>query len=206
MHRLGSAGAVGEVTLADGRQVASTSVRGVLNRLVQTAWDPGRVRSEDREYAAQELAAFYMSWLRCLPGPVLNPPTPQGLSGYWRHESEWAVLAAQAGLRTPPLSMGHGHAPGRWLFPDEEAADPTALSVVVVGDAVIGAAARPDVGNACRRLAHLSRTPLLGVDLLDDAHGSTFLHATPHPDLDVWGDDLLVALAGALRPQAPAAR
>lgn len=212
-HRLGST-VTAEVTLADGRTISSSALRGVLNRLVHPAWPQlGQARTEDREYAAQEMMALYMSWLRCLSAPVLNPPTPQGLSGYWRHDSQWAVLAAEAGLRTPTYRMGSGQPEGGWSIPHGDpdadtddagdAADERGVRLVVVGEAVVGDVTQPDVVHACRRLARLSATPLLGVDLVEEGGAWTFVHATPQPELRAWGDAFLAALVQALRqPQA----
>ena len=101
-HRIGAGGAHVKISLADGRTIESASVRGVLNRLT---WFPyehvSLAHPADRDYACQELAGFYTSWLYAMPKPVLNRPTPLGMAGAWRHPSEWARLAGQAGLSVP---------------------------------------------------------------------------------------------------------
>ena len=95
-HRIGRSGIVLELDLADGRRFSRKDSTGVLNRLsyLPSAWVQ-RVGGPDRDYALQEMYAFFLSWLHSLPGPLLNPPVPQGLCGNWRHPSAWTFLPAR---------------------------------------------------------------------------------------------------------------
>ena len=81
-HRLSVRGSSIDITLADGRRINGDGTKGVLNRL---QWAPSEhlmaAAPEERQYASQEIYAFLMGWLYSLPQPVLNRPTPQGLSG-----------------------------------------------------------------------------------------------------------------------------
>ena len=96
-HRVSAADLSIAITLADGRVLKDSAVRGVLNRLTHIPLDH-LSGNDDYDYATQEYAAFFMSWIASLPQPVLNPAGAQGLSGAWRHISEWVYLAARAGL------------------------------------------------------------------------------------------------------------
>lgn len=186
--------------LADGRVVDSRVVAGTLNRLVGVPPLLLEVaQPTDREYAGQEMFAFFLSWLHCLPGPMLNRPTPQGLSGAWRHDSEWAVLAAEAGLRTSPYRMTSQAQTGGWSFSDDVLREEHVATVVVVGEEVIGGPGGAEVNQGCRRLAVLADTELLGVDLVEDQPGSwAFLQAVPQPELRVGSEPLLDALVKTL--------
>jgi hypothetical protein len=198
-HRLGPQGIDLKVELVDGRVFYSSNVRGVLNRLVSAPQDViNRAVTEDREYASAELAAFYISWMSALPG-VINRPMPEGLSGSWRHRSEWTLLAAHAGLNTLPYrqpsmsSLENGYAS---LAPSGEAV----TSIIVLQGELFGAKVHFDVGEACRKLAENARTDLLGVDLFNAGNDTLmFAHATPLPDLTVGGNEFIDALARALR-------
>src|SRR6266436_964065 len=70
-HRLGADGVTIRIQLADGRTIDGAQLRGVLNRVtalpdaVATAASSG-----DRDYARQELQAFWLSWLAGLPCPI----------------------------------------------------------------------------------------------------------------------------------------
>lgn len=200
-HRLGSAGTASEVVLGDGRVLDSTGVTGTLNRLVTTPpWQLAAASEVDREYAAQEVFSLWLSWLWSLPGPMLNRPTPQGLSGCWRHDSEWAVLAAQAGLRTPTYQMTSSEPNGRQLVPDGELDEERVATSFVVGRRVVAGPQQAGIAEGCRRLATASRTALLGVDLIEHQLGGwTFLQASPTPELRLGGDAILDALAAELR-------
>src|SRR5947208_1950032 len=104
VHRVAMSQRSVNIMLADGRVIDSEAICGTLNRLqlVPSEHLYG-ANATDRQYAQQELHALFLSWLTGLPGPVLNQPTPQGLSGAWRHLSEWTWIAGQAGLSTLPF-------------------------------------------------------------------------------------------------------
>jgi hypothetical protein len=188
-HRVGAAGASVQVELADGRRIDGRRVRGVLNRLV--AVPDGQLslaREEDRDYARQELYAFFLSWLACLPGRVVNRPVPQGLCGAWRHRSEWLALAAAAGLETVPFRMD-GDAPTDGFVAA------TRVVPVVDGEA-LGEGLPASFRAGCARLAELAGAVVLGVEL---ASGGLVSGATPLPELRLGGERALDLLAAALR-------
>lgn len=196
-HRLENSGTGIEVKLPDGRTIRGKETRGVLNRLLMMfpphlqAADPG-----DREYAIQEFSAFYCSWLYCLPGPVLNRPTPQGLSGQWRHISEWVYLAGQAGLPTAVYRKSSG----------DEVTDPVletrlvpydtpVTTVFVLDGEVIGSSLPGEIRDGCRKLHELSGTGLLGIEFTHPTGTPwQFVGATSSPDLRLGGQPLLDCL------------
>lgn len=197
--RLGVDGNRVRVRLPDGREVRSEKVRGVINRIVTVPGGQLQVANPaDAEYAHQELYAFFAGWLRSLPRPLLNPPSPQGLSGRWRHVSEWAWLAGQAGLPTPACVHTARHSLG--LVRPEVLTRLTPLSepsrlVFVVEDRVVGAGVPEDIEAGCKRLAILSSTPLLGIEFVAGAEGPwTFTGASVTPDLRSGGEPLLGVL------------
>jgi hypothetical protein len=200
-HRLSGEQASVEIQLADGRQICGEQINGVLNRLLTIPTLHWRNASAiDRDYVIQELTAFYLSWLHALRCPMLNRPTPQGLSGQWRQESEWVWSAAQAGLPTPvyrqtsfdQIDPMRGD---RRLVQSSEAVK----TVIVVDGCPVGAAAPAEVLDGCCRLAERSGTDLLGIEFVSGSAGDwTFVGATPMPDLRLGGRALLDALALAL--------
>src|SRR5437762_118469 len=101
-HRLGREGTTVRIELADGRTIDSGRIRGVLNRVAFVPPPAAGTVGPDQAYAQQELHAFWLSWLASLPGPILNPPSPQGLGGPWYDQTEWLMLAARARLATVP--------------------------------------------------------------------------------------------------------
>lgn len=186
-------------TLRDGRLLDSRDVSGTLNRVVQS--QPAHLALAtpgDREYAEQEFGALVLSALACLRGPLLNPPTPQGLGGAWRHTAEWVARAAAAGLPTEPYrlsSEGPTDPGGGWQrlpTPGRER-----LRTWVVGSRVLGAPL-PSLEAGCRSLAQAVETPLLGIEFETDGDRVTFHTAHPMPDLVAGGEALADALADAL--------
>ncbi|MGH9902588.1 MAG: hypothetical protein ACRD68_12340 [Pyrinomonadaceae bacterium] len=200
-HRLGAGGPSTAVTLADGRTIRGDEIAGVLNRLLILPSGHMRAASPaDRDYAGQELVAFFTSWLYALPRPVLNRPTPQGLCGRWRPVSEWVWMASRAGLPAPhyvrTMSGDGAENFARRLAPQ----DASVMTAIVVAGRVVGASLPPDISEGCRRLARLAGTQLLGVEFYDGEAGPwTFAGATPFPDLRLGGPALLGALATALQ-------
>jgi len=203
-HRVGTSGVSIKIALADGRIIHNKAVRGTLNRLTHVPLK-SLACIPDYEYATQEYSAFFMSWLSALPEPVLNASVAQGLSGAWRHASEWVSLAAQAGLPTPRYKQTSEDTIDervelRRLLP---AGSPTTL-FIVVGDRVVGPPLPGEIRSACCRLAKLAETLLLGIELTQDqaSDSMVFAGATPMPDLRLGGEPLLDALAAELyRPR-----
>lgn len=201
-HRLGADGVYIDITLADGRRIRNDTIRGALNRLLSVPSEHLLLtQPADREYTSHELHAFFMSWLYSLPQPVLNRPTPQGLSGQWRHVSEWVWLASKAGLPTSDYRQTSreridGMGVERRLVPIGAPLN----KVIVVEGYPLGVQAPAEIHDGCRRLAELSGTALLGIDFCVGPAGSwTFAGATALPDLRLGGEPLLAVLASVLR-------
>lgn len=194
-HRLGAGAPSVRIDLADGRRIAGEEVRGLLNRLTHPPMGHlGVAPQREREYAMQEVSALFLSWLTAMPGPVLNRPAPFGLAGPSLDSFQWLALAARAGLPTPPLrapSRQNGGAPASLSPPD--------CNAVVACGALFGAALPDSVAEPCLRLAELSGTDILGVELRRDAANSwQFTGAHPLPDLRIGGEQLLDHLAAEL--------
>ncbi len=199
-HTVGVEGANFNVTLADGRVINNRYVNGVVNRLTHVPLQH-LAGAPDYEYAMQEYTALFMSWLKALPSPVFNAVQSQGLSGAWRHVSEWVWMAAQAGLPTASYQQSSQDEIDetlqlRRIVPD---GTPT-MMVITLGDRVFGQSVPPRVSKACTELARISQTPLLGIELtVGQSHGLwTFAGATPMPDLRLGGEPLLNELARQL--------
>jgi hypothetical protein len=203
-HRIRRHGDSLDLRLPDKRRIIGDDVTGVLNRMHSVPLHLWRMASEkDRDYFHQEMLALHVSWLHSLGDRVLNPPSPDGLSGAWRCPAVWTQLAARAGLSVRRYSLG-----------DESdclgcgaATYPAITSVIVVGGVVSNPDVPESIATACVRLSKLAQTPLLGVELERDAvtHDWRFSNATPLPDLRVGGPKLIDALEGALRAQGEAA-
>ncbi|HVO27941.1 MAG TPA: hypothetical protein VMW56_30390 [Candidatus Margulisiibacteriota bacterium] len=200
-HRLGQDGVQLEVELADRRVVRGSEVRGVLNRLMEAPRDiVDRAETADREYAGAEMAAFYLSWIAGLRNPI-NSPTPMGLCGAFRHVSAWAVLAAQAGFAVPGYRQSHRDRPASG-YASMAPAGVQLSTVIVLRGQTYGSSGSPlphEVARRCRRLAHMSGTDLLGIDLFDSEEGWEFAYATPWPNLIAGGAGLIDGLMQALR-------
>jgi hypothetical protein len=191
-HRIESNSPLTEIKLADGRVLASASVRGTLNRLYSLPFAHLRAAdATDRSYAEQEIYALFLSWLYALPGKTINRAAPQGLCGAWLHQSKLVWLAAQAGLTTNVYRQGS--------MIGEETPIPLsnndAQTVIVLGKRTFGFVAPEDVRAACVRLAQMCGAEMLGVDFKVNRRGEyTFAGATPLPDLKIGGEALLDAL------------
>jgi hypothetical protein len=159
----------------------------------------GHAAEGDRDYALQELTAFYLSWLASLTVPVLNRPTPMGLAGRWLHASELVLLARAAGLPTPT-----------WRQSADDAADagyrslapPSAVTsqAIVLDEEVFGPPMPAATRRGCVALAKAVEARILGVDFFASAEDPwTFAHATPMPALQLGGPALVTHLAYVLR-------
>ena len=127
------------------------------------------VTPDDRDYVAQEMGAFLLAWLHSLPCPVLDTPTALSLSGSGRSGWEWAALADSVELGGNPEWDGAtasvtvvGGRPVGDVDPDLAAAAARVAAAAGSGlitlhfalrpshDTIelVGASARPEVGNA----------------------------------------------------------
>jgi len=200
-HRLDENGIQVAVELADGRYFHSQQIQGVFNRLLTIPAEQFVLTApEERQYAAQEMTAFFASWLYALPCPVLNPPTPAGLSGRWRHISEWLWLAAQAGLPTPPFHYSSEQGRNETYLHGRLVPPGTPTQTAIVVDSQVVGNIPSSLKRNCHRLAKLAKTPLMGIDFVLDQQGQYFfVGATPFPDLTQAGEKLIDALAAALQ-------
>jgi len=197
-HRVGRAGARLEFRLAGGERICSGEIGGVLNRLcfLPSAWLQ-RIGGPDRDYAVQEMLALYLSWLHAMTGPVLNPATPQGLCGNWRHPSVWAVLAGRSGLPTSPYRQTSADDPD--LYWQAAGAPGPATAFVAGSRALLPPDLPAPLRAACLRLARQAGTPLLGIDFSPAADGTwRFTGASVMPNLVRGGEKLADDLAEAL--------
>lgn len=199
-HRLGYDAPSINIILSDGRAIGSDTISGVLNRLQTIPSEHLRANHADRDYASQELFAFFMSWIFSLPKPVLNRPTSQGLSGQWRHASEWVWLATQAGLTSLPYKQtSYDEIDTNRLKGTLVTAETKVKMVIVIDGYVIGSNLPHDIARSCKHLSELSETSLLGIEFIEGSAGSwTFAGATPLPDLRLGGQELLNVLAAVL--------
>ena len=208
-HRIGEAGVASEVRLGDGRRLRSDEIRGTLNRLTHAPPAlTGLLAPADREYGYAEYSALLLSWLAALDGPILNPPTTRGLSGAWRSNLEWASLVVEAGLGCVPAAADSDDPDDRATWVPWPAGASIIEDAIVVGD-VVFSARRLDRASrdACRRLAVLAGTPILGLAFAPAgrngrAGAPRIRGATSLPDLRAGGEPLLSALADTLRTTA----
>ena len=193
-HRITGTDVRTVITLPDGHVLDSAGAQPILNRLSYIPTERLQaVAGADFGYALQELYALYLSWLAGWPGLVINRPVPQGLCGNFRHPSEWATLAARAGLPATPWRQGSDDPPDQaWML------RPADLTVYVCGEEVVAPVALPDaIVTGCRTLARLATCELLGIDFAIDGDDWRVTGASPLPDLMRGGDALADALAKA---------
>ena len=200
-HRVSTDAVTTEIRLWDGR-IIGPALRGVVNRATFLPLDHlDKVGEPDRSYATQELYALFASVLFGLPGRIVNPGGPYGLSGPTLHHAQWCVAASQAGLM-----VSHTRYPGT---DTAEQRLSSRCQVLVVGAATIvlhgsttasaGLSVPPEIAAGCRRLAAAQGVEVLQVDF-DDAEHWAFVGAEVHPDLRRGGDQVLDALADYLVP------
>lgn len=200
--RVGDGGSSATVDLTSAHQIRSDQILGVINRL---RYSPSRnflARGSalDWGYASQELAAFFLGFLASLPDPVMNRPTACGFSGRERDPLEWTVLAARAGIESPTRRQSTRQRVSEPTLPFPEGASSTSCRVVVVAFRhVVGHDVPLEIREACRKLAILSMTALLGISLRTDGSRWVFDGATIWPDLASVGYELVEVIADVLR-------
>lgn len=191
-HHLTVDGVTTTITGAGTRSIASDELCGVLNRLPSTPQPPpSRILDADRRYAEEELFAFHLSWLAALGCPVVNRPSPRGLCGTVIEAFELRVLAARRSLPVVAMQESSRRPPG---FVVEEPS--YAHEVWLCREKCFGSALASEVGDACREIAKELGLDLAVFRFTDEGR---LLHIDILPDLAAGGEDLLDALAAAMK-------
>lgn len=189
-HRVGAWGSHTRLCLADGREINSADVRGVLNRLVWITADGFLGASDvDREYAGGELHALVQSWLEGFGRRAVNRPFGLGLSGPWRTPDEWRALARDARLEIR-------------AFPECSDGLVELSSVLILDGNVVEDGGAP--AHVCRGALRLAAE--LDHDLVELRFDRDwrFADATLMPALAYGGEARVQAVARALRARAAA--
>ncbi len=184
------------VVAASGRVVESRRLRGVVNRICSS---PGALTHSmgGRATESPALGAPLMRWLHRWPGPVLNRPNLDGLSGDFRPTFWWLDHAVRAGFAVPRSQQDFG---GK----SSPSNDPASVWVAVVGDDVRalddpGRVIATSLRSRCRRLAQATGASILGVEATSTHTGEwTFLGASLRPDLSRGGEALVLSVVHAL--------
>lgn len=165
--------------VADGRILPARELTAVLNIIPQVYdFELLGIRRRDRRYVSAELFAFLVWWLRALPCPVLNRPTPGCLNGPSWSEAQWANACRRAAIPTTPVRRDSAN---------------TSLRAVRAGNTcsttVIGEQAYGEVfPDECRTLAVLADTRFLQVFFRQEDrtwifHGVNLLPSIQRPEI-----------------------
>jgi hypothetical protein len=218
VHMVGPGRVGAELLLPDGRLLEFNTVGATLNRLTGLELTRAFSVSPDREYALQEVFALYLSVLQCPRGPILNRPSPQGLSGRIRSVPEWLMLAATSGLATLPFCVSShvdtsGQDATKTAHPDShcqpetmpDLAGASLQQIIVAAGEVFGADnISRATADAARRLTKLAGVELLGLQLTMTDRGEAWFHAADlYPDLSIGRDPLLDHLEALLSTRVP---
>jgi len=198
IHRVNGAKALTSLRLADGFSINNDGIGIVFNRLRQVEVPQfARAITADQEYAALELFACLISWMKSLTCPILGAPSSQSLGGPTLSTLAWNVLAGKAGLPTSRVrftsSLKHYSLQGACRFPAGNSATgdvPAVLThhrapgiaVAVIGERVLGPCAE-NVKAGCLRLAKLSGFEVLVVYFSSEQDGLVFGGVDPYPQL-----------------------
>jgi hypothetical protein len=147
-----------------------------------------QIAAHDRDYVANEMMAFLVSWLSSLTCPVINKPTPVNLSGpAWRLE-QWTHAAARLAI---PVKTARRHvARNMNAAPAPEPADAT---VIVVGDRCFGDV-DPLLLEQSRQLARAADVSLIKVGFSGLEAGSFLTGVDLVPDLTEEAIDAVLHL------------
>ena len=159
------------------RIIAGDEIDAVVS-LLPWVWthDLPHIVTADREYVANEMAAFLLAWLAELDCPVVERPTPSSLAGCGWWPAEWVALGRRVGVRgdaawvdgTVEVTVVGGRAvdgdTSTLRMAAEVVAEAAGMSLVTLQFAdqdhddpiLVGAAPRPAAGSAAAADALLS--------------------------------------------------
>jgi hypothetical protein len=163
-----------------GRLLATRDIAGMVIRLPAVLeQDLSHIIPADRAYVAAEMNAFLRFWLRELPCPMLNRPTPNGFAGpQWRH-AQWVYTAARLGM---PVLRYYRHIAFTGACAAKAHVPTEDVTVTIVGGQHVGAVDEV-LAKQARRLAEAAGVDLLAVRFNGAEAGSCFVSANPWPDI-----------------------
>jgi hypothetical protein len=199
VHRVNGAKALTSLRLADGFSIKNDGIGIVFNRLRYVEIPRfARANMVDQEYAALELFACLISWMKSLTCPVFGAPSSQSLGGPTLSTLAWNVLAGKAGLPTSLVrftsSLKYYSLQGTSKYPIGNSVNgdvPAILShqpgapgiaVAVIGERVIGPVPH-DLKAGCLRLAKLSGFEVLVVYFSTEENNLMFGSVDAYPQL-----------------------
>ncbi|HMS17346.1 MAG TPA: hypothetical protein PKA37_10935, partial [Planctomycetota bacterium] len=195
------------LTLADGQRIESSRVRGVINRLVITPTPRiEHCTPNERDYILQESWAFGISLLSSFDCPVLNPASPEGLSGKVPNDLVFAYQARACGL-TPVRSSFASTDPSQHRPPVPSTSNDQVARVQVIGNTWLPSDGHQDEdlpGPQCLAFAKRLGLPICGMTFVRGAASDwRLLGVDSHPDLRCFGprvwDVLAETLSGTMR-------
>ena len=168
-----------EFAVISGQIVEAADIDAILIRWPGVfAQELTQIAAHDRDYVANEMMAFLVSWFSSLTCPVINKPTPVNLTGpAWRLE-QWTHAATQLGI---PVKPARRHV-ARNVADKELAAEPATATVTVVGDRCFGDV-EPLLLEQARQLARVAGVTLLRVGFSGPEVGSLLAGVDLIPDL-----------------------
>ena len=165
---------------AGGQVLAAGEIAAVLCRIVAVVpQDLEHLHSEDRAFAAAEMNAFLRAWLAQFAGRRCNEPNSTSLAGPAWHAMRWRWLALRLGVPAVAASFAMPDPASSDL---DAGSDPDGVTVVVIGDQVIGRTA-PTLEGYSLRIAREVRSSLLALRFVWDREWR-FESADSSPQLD----------------------
>jgi hypothetical protein len=163
-----------------GQPLAPGDITGVITRIgFVTEYDLDYIVPADRTYVAAEMTALLRCWLAELSCPILNPPTPNCLSGpCWSH-AKWVLTASRLGLPITPVCRRLTRSATLTTMSEVQT---TASAVTVVSSGCFGDV-HPALGQQARQLANAAGVDLLTVYFSGSEPGSRFVRADLWPDM-----------------------
>ena len=147
-----------------------------------------QIAAHDRDYVANEMMAFLVSWFWSLTCPVINKPTPVNLTGppwrleQWTHAATRLAIPVKTARRHVARNMNAGPAPA-----------PADATVIVVGDRSFGDV-EPLLLDQAQQLARAAGVSLLKVGFSGPEVGSFLTGVDLLPDLTDEATDAILDL------------
>ena len=173
-----------EWKLAGGTHIRSGELRSVFNRLRLTpAPQFAAADAADRDYAAAELGALWVSWLAALQREgvfVVNPPGRGSLQTAYSY-LEWLKLASVAGFAVPAETLEKSEEEKSWINTPDRLWLAAGANLVPAGNQLPGSkpALPNNFSHNLRTLQENSGCPLLEL-VISDVDG-LLLEVNPFP-------------------------
>lgn len=172
----------------DGRRIDSSRVNLIINRIPYFPKPYNLSDNNDIIYAAEEIRAAIVPWLRSFSCPIYNKPHPYSSFGLLMHDIKWKSIAHKFGLNTAYMKLENDLA---------QVSNREVIHILALGNQIISIQENIVPKEMALKILKLSTfldQSLIEYEFYDDIGTLKLMRGNTFPDLEAYGQKLIDSL------------